>query len=843
MINPEKNAEFRKKLSDGYDVQYMAMLSDVPNFIKNNVNPKTSVTKDRFVYNAQILKYLLPIAEAAYNCTVFKVTRKAYDKKSVADSKKRGGGMFGDGVDRNHDSTTCVYAYIYTNNKDEPKYFCYGPTFRSQDGEYRGRFLPFAQLEKIEKRFEKQLEQVEELIVEKMRNRELEFHADFCFTHDYPNDIRSFQDKIDNRRLVIRLYSLCWLCDFRRIYMRNAENHINPAYQHIIFDKNDIPIYNTIAKLTDNIQRDVDILMQAYVFDLNCAENFSHVPLPIFTGQKIIPMTLREASSINDERFPSWRELRMTLDCADMVANLISPSFPMVNNWFYIQNANAGVFDNFAQYEKYAQSKLATQIGESLKDADRMTYLNYKSSEDHRKKKVKSKKGGFESPQDTGDYGGIIAETIVSNKKPYENFKFEEYSRKINGAILYGESTIKLSDALLCMHVEQVGRTFRDIAPIVISLDDRAPGGYKAIFTRMETFGRHIFDAIYAFYCMNVKLLMMHSDAHLNNLTIFKQVNFFNKDGTVIEKLNNARIVYAVSNAESDVILDNFNEKEESPPERHYFMFEQRGLNTMIIDLSRGITANKKRLIKEHGNLFAEHYMKKQNIRLLKTIEHYFPSFYAKYKLELSIAVETKFPLMFKAMSVLDTYTVATGLVNMFVVEKELKSPPSLMKLSARMKARAEELILTNLEGIATDRIKSVKDFKWPTYLILTEIFDDFKVSENNDIIKYNGSQYVVPSPLVVSDVFSNDHEMQYSYDTYDNYPPMIQFDVEEVVGTEIFGQPKPWIEKAREEMRAAANSRDHVVEIGMEYQKEAYTPGEIDFNMASVPLSDETTL
>jgi hypothetical protein len=108
----------------------------------------------------------------------------------MEDSRKRGGGKFGAGVDRDHDSTSCVYSYIYTDNNDEFKYFCYGPTFRSQDGEYRGRFLPFAQLEKIEKKFEKQLEQIEELIVEKMRNRELEFHADFCFSRNYPNDIR-----------------------------------------------------------------------------------------------------------------------------------------------------------------------------------------------------------------------------------------------------------------------------------------------------------------------------------------------------------------------------------------------------------------------------------------------------------------------------------------------------------------------------------------------------------------------------------------------------------------------------------------------------------------------------
>lgn len=853
-MDPNKNNEFREKLRKSYNDKFKMLVGNFPKTLVDKVLPRFSVSKERFIYNEQILKYLFPLPNNVYNCTVFKVTSKKYDKKSMEDSRKRGGGKFGAGVDRDHDSTSCVYSYIYTDDNDEFKYFCYGPTFRSQDGEYRGRFLPFAQLEKIEKKFEKQLEQIEELIVEKMRNRELEFHADFCFSRNYPNDIRKFQDKIDNMRLVIRMFSLCWFCDFHRIYMKVAENHINPAYQYIMFDKNDIPVYNTIAKMTPNIDSVVDVIIQSFVMNFSqIVSNSPNYSQPVYTGQKVMPMTLREAMNIGDVSFPSWRELHITMECANLLANLISPCFPVVNNWFYIQNANAGVFDNEPQFERYADSKLATEIGEHLKDADRMTYLSYKSSDDFRRKRVEiknnnknknknnnknNKKGGFESP-DIGDYGGIIAESITKDKKMHENFKLEEYSRKINGAILYGESTIKLSDALLCMHVEQVGRTLRDIPAVIISRMDIVPSGYVDIFTRMETFCRHIFDAIYSFYCMNVKLLMMHSDAHLNNLTIFKQINYFDNNQKLFEELKNNRIVYKVTNNEDDIILDNFAENEGSQTESTYYMFEQRGITTMIIDFSRGILADQKRLIRDFGNIFAEQYMKKQNIRILKTIEHYFPSFFSKYRDKLTILVQSKFPLIFKAMSVLDSYTVASGLVNMFAAEKELKANPLMLKFSSKMKSLTEGLIVGNLEKIVNDEIKSTKDFKWPNLIVLNEMFDDFVIDDSQ--LKYKNPVYVAPDNITITDLFTNDRPVEYSFDTYDNYPPLMKFDIEEEVGTEVFGQPKPWIEKTRKDIRDAADARDHAVEISLEYKKEAYNPGELD--IMSIPMGEQNEL
>lgn len=49
-------------------------------------------------------------------------------------------------------------------------------------------------------------------------------------------------------------------------------------------------------------------------------------------------------------------------------------------------------------------------------------------------------------------------------------------------------------------------------------------------------------------------------------------------------------------------------------------------------------------------------------------------------------------------MSVLDSYTVASGLVNMFAAEKELKANPLMLKFSSKMKSLTEGLIVGNLE-------------------------------------------------------------------------------------------------------------------------------------------------
>lgn len=859
-MNPEKNAQFREILQNKYDEKYKKLITGFPSFIQERINPVYSATIDRMNSNIHLMKYIYPITEPVYNCTVFKITRRRYDKKLVADNKR----MKSPQADYDYDSTTAVYAYIYSDNKDNFKYFCFGPTFRSQDGEYRGRFLPFSQLEKIEKEFEKPLEQVEEFVVEKMQKDEFEFHADFCFAKDYPRDIRKFQDKINNTRLVIRLFMLCWFCDFYRIYMKIAENHINPAYQNIIFDKEDIPVFNTVAKLAVNMDEISHLLLQAYIPNFTSYGNkkIDTGTIPIYTGQKILPMTIHEAYKIDDVSFPSWRELHITNECAGLFASFISPSFPVVNDWFYIQNAHAGVFDNYSQYEKYADSKMAKDIGDYLKEADRLTYLNASLPTIPSRKKPKKKGGGggidtvsatIQSSDDQLE--GIIADATDTKQKKYKNAKFDGLSRKINGAILYGESAIRLSDALLCIHMEQVGRTLRDVPTLLVSLEDRAPSGYFDIFTRIETFARHMFDAVYAFYCMNTKLLMMHGDAHLNNVTIFKQYNYFAKNKLVYPHLAPSRIVYAVNNREDEVVGDNFGEvKNPVAEETTFYMFEQRGLYTMLIDFSRGIIADRRHIVKNFGEIFTEHYMKKQNIRVLKMIEHYFPSFYDKEKNALEIAVRENFSLVFKAISAIDTYTVASGMVNVFAVERDLKTHPMVVKFANKLKNMSEELILTNLNNIISRKIASTEELQWPNYLILLEVFDDFKLVSGDaavgqapaDImqaskLKYKNERKIagvdanivvddmpgmykpIPEDIFIADSFSSAYKLIYSFKNYDDYPPLMKFDSEEEAAIEIGEQPKPWIEESRKNMRMEMEAKERIIPITEEYKSESY--------------------
>lgn len=576
------------------------------------------------------------------------------------------------------ESTSCIYGYLHSEYipgkmpKFEHKFMCAGPTFRSQDGEYRHKFIPYNQVINLIELYPDIFQHVESLAISRMETQGLEFQTDFYYPSNIDINTRKFEDSINTSRIAIKLFMACWIYDFYQIHNKIIENHVNPAYQYLIYRPEEIKVYDDIIA---SIGRDgywglLNKLSRFYP-DLNAS---GRNIIGIECGQKIFPLTIFEAVKLDDIHFNVWREIYITNLCSNLVLNLISPSFPFINNWFYVQNSHGGLFDNIAMHDKYLHSNIANDITTQLKNADKLNYLS-------------------------GD-----------KRKGYINSKFMKLSRAIQKGIIYSDSNIKLTDLSICVTSEYVGRTLRDI-PILIANHEFQPG-LDLLFTDYDIFAKHMFEFIYGFYCMNSKAGVMHGDLHMNNATIYRLYVMLDSKGQ--SYVNNPRIVYIVDSST--------------------YIFPHYGLFSSIIDFSRAIIGDYDKIVHEFGPMFAELYFKDQRIRVMRSIHHYFPKLVEKYQPMIEALLISNFSLMFKILSALDTFVIMTNIRAMLSIDDaftqgRIKLADNINDLLNKLIQSAESLVITNMHAAINGKIKSDSDIEWPNLTIIKKHFIDYKLT------------------------------------------------------------------------------------------------------------------
>ena len=682
-------AEIRKM----YVSEYMATLN-IPPKLKNilgGIDVGWS-HQNRIVRNLQRLKYLYTLSKSNIISTCFKVS---------------------------FDTTSSIYGFIYfrcisgpRGYTMEPEFICTGPTFRSQDGEFRSRVIPYEQMHALFDKYSSVFAIVEEMIVSKLTSGKLSFQTDFYYPMNCGYDSKRLEDFINSNRLPIKMYILCWIHDFYSIHNKIMENHANQAYQYIIYQSDDIPVFDLLitklgkggyGELTNRIAHcPPDISSPQYnIQEIQC-------------GQKIFPLTVIEAMRPDDINFNVWREIYITNLASNLVLNLISPSFPIINNWFYIQNAHAGLFDNVAMHDKYDHSEIATEVSTQLKNIDK---YNYVAGE--------KKKGP------------------VSNE-------FYRLSYNIHKSIVYADSDIRITDLALCMTTEYVGRTMRDI-PTLITHKEHLPG-LDRVFTDLGLFSKHMFEFIYGFYCMNTKAGIVHGDLHMNNCTIFRLYAMLKRTGEPYIK--SPKITYVVGETA--------------------YVFDHVGLFSMIIDFSRAILGDYKKIEHEFSPRFAEAYFREQELRIAYLLYQYFPDLMNKYKDKIKELIHSNFPLMFKIITAIDTFVIMSNITAMFSVDDaftrgKVKIAPGVMKLLNKLSTRADELVIENISAMIEGRITSPDDIEWPNRVIIEEIFA-------SHVMK------VADTTITITEVFNSNNDMNSDIDDYDTWGSLLSLDGEEVI-------------------------------------------------------------
>jgi hypothetical protein len=430
-----------------------------------------------------------------------------------------------------------------------------------------------------------------------------------------------------------------------------------------------------------------------------------------------------EAIRLDDINYSVWREIYITNMVSSLVLNLISPSFSFINNWFYIQNAHGGLFDNVAMYDKYLHSSVAADVSTQLKNVDKYNYVG------HDKKK------------------GAI------------NNKFLRLSRHIHRAIVYADSDIRLTDLAICITSEYVGRTIRDI-PNLVANKDFLPG-LDLVFTDYEIFTKHMFEFVYAFYCMNTKIGIIHGDLHMNNATINRVYTMMSFDGT--SYIKNPIIVYLVDGTA--------------------YSFRHAGLFSTIIDFSRSIIGDKTRLVNEFGERFADQYFMDQRNRILNMIYHYFPVLIEKHLEAVTTLLTDKFPLMFKILTATDTFVIMGNIAAMFSIDDvftqgRVKIADGVMALLDRLTKMSEKLVLSNIIRAIDGKITKPDDIEWPNLLIIRELFKDNILNKKTRADK----------TINVVEIFNSSNDVIDDIEDYDTWGPMLTIEAEQ----ELWKQHKP---------------------------------------------------
>lgn len=714
---------------------------------------------NRFVRNVQVMKYGLATSKTDMITTCFKVS---------------------------YDSTSCVYAYLHSRCRPGPKtttvtheFVCTGPTYRSQDGEYRHRFIGYDQFVQLFEKYSEIFSSVEQMVVDKLASGKLQFYADFYYPRGCKVETKYMNEFVNNTRIAIKLYTIAWIRDYHIIHLKIPENHMNPAYQYIIYQTEDLPTYNEVSeKLKDTTYENLVKRCELYYQDVNDPE-FNVQRLSC--GQKIFPLTVLEAIREGDINYSVWREMYITNLLSNLVLNMVCPSFPFIGSWFYIQNSHAGLFDNISMFEKYKHSDIATEVSRQLREVDRYNY--------------------YSRDRQSGALSG----------------KFLQLSKNINKAVVYADSDIRLTNLSVCVTSEYVGRTLRDVPNII------AQGlhyhGLDLLFTSEDYFCKHMFEYIYAFYCMNTRLGVIHGDLHMNNVTIYRLYEMVDLNGKPLitdpmimyiladSKKTGAHEIYSAGSAESVKGAGKYNSKDTSKGvgkkentskkessdkknrelpsydtsnETRSYVFPHNGLFSMVIDLSRAVIGDVRRLENEFGAMYAEAYFRDQQNRLLHIINQNFPTVIESSHATIVRLVSDNFPLMFKIISCVDVFTVMSNIKSMFSIDDVFTQ--GNVKLADGIAARLERLIslssqlfFENINKAIDGEITSPDEIEWPNFVILRTVFADYnrKVPEGANLVE----------------IFRSNCDMKYDIGDYDNWGPLVSLEPTFKLWREIFGK------------------------------------------------------
>jgi len=703
------------------------------------------------------IKYHLNPKRTEHIVTVFKMDRT----KSL-------------GIDRSAEFHT-TFAFLYSaeepttrglNKKINPiehQYLCLGPTFQSADGEYRRRFISFKQFKYVMNQFKILVEPITDQIIKWMNKKTMSIQMEAFFPRYLkdPKIQRAFMEKLDTDRLLIEIYAAVWLLEYKRHDDDTQENHLVAGYKEAMFSNDDQKFYHEhIKKIPESQTGDFNALMELIMPYPGKKYN------PADCGQKFIPLRVKDVEDAQNIKYAPWREIYIASLVGDLVINGISPGFPIFGDWFFISTNSPDIWDNKVSHLKLDHSMVASEIVHKLEEARKSTYQY-------------------------GDKGDPI----------FITYQMEGMSEAIEVPMEYAEKEIILAPLTLVSLVEHVGRTFADM-PNMITHDFylKETGD---LFSNEIIFTKYLFEYIYDLYSMNFHFQLIHSDLHLNNITLnlirhFYQNTMDPKDTNPLIK--NVHVVYNISSKDNK---DNSNIGNET------YVFPHYGRYATIIDFSRGILG-REQLMCDYPEHTTDQIISNQRKRLLKTIAREIPDFYESHKNDFEALLLQNFDLAFKLLTCLDSYKLTKGILGLIAHnENKVRVHPNIVKLLEKVNHMALNVLTIDMQKAFT---RSIKEYDYPNLRIIKECFGDYTLDKFDQTTARRDDPEL---PIAVVDVWQVHNPVKYNTRSYEHFPPNVKFDYIEKHNIPIDKSGLKNFEKFKKYMET--NPEERVQEIAQE--------------------------
>lgn len=575
------------------------------------------------------------------------------------------------------------YAYAYWRKDSQttvPEYICISHTFNSCDGEYRQRFIRGQIFMDIHEKYIDMIAPLEEKIIDMIGKNKLKLN-----TRVYPeND--NIIDQINDKRLLILAFATSIILDIANINSGYMMSHINSSYIAIM------------AKI---------ILMHPEILTISACTDVILTRLFIYEsetrcGQKIVPMFLRETMQPFDYNLAIWRELAVTQLVGDLVINYISPSFAIYNQWSYIEDVDAALFENSIMETRYKRGYAVDISLNSLREAR-------------------------------------------SNlRNTAQNYATEELNAHMYESIEYAQSYLLMSSVAMLHTMEDIGWTMGSL-PNYIRYSKNQYLTIINAFSTIDTAACYIFELVYAAHCLHTKIKVAHTDLHTNNMTLNSWAGIH--DELMLKKYYDSPVIaYIIGpSGESDT-----------------YIFPATGITACIIDYSRCIIGPSFAFNESHSQQYIVNFYRDQVNRIMRTFHRYVPEYVEAHQNEIKAAILSNFKSIFPVLCAIDFISIGASIGAVLSSPKgenefcEFKVSPEALKLAQQVEDLGRELLITGLHEI----INKGNPINFPGLEVINRLFDKWKYTtqKNNSMqlvdaynynneLKYSGCDYAKYPP------------------------------------------------------------------------------------------------
>jgi hypothetical protein len=620
---------------------------------------------------------------------------------------------------------------IYINN------ICPSGSMISKDGEYRSGLLNWNSFQIMLKKnndVNQVFQHIVEYFADALKERKYILLTEYYFPTDKFKNKFQYETELLCSTNKIQFFCIVWFNFYYTYSFGFISNHVNEIFKNLMlkYQKEDMLLFKSLwNKFSHGAVEDLRYICGNYIKSYSTK---LHIYDKSKLGQKIIPLNLIEAQNFFNIEYSPWKEFFINNKVSDMVINNICGGFNLANSWFIIKNPDKRFYDNPSQADRLEKSGVALKIAELLSQAKLYTYHNINDKEND----IDSKLIEIAMHNASGSKDRITS--WLSNE-------FKVLYNKIQNNIDHVKENIIMSNVSLCLTTEFLGKTLYDAIFFT-----KHSSYYKKLVPTIFSpenhshFKKYMFQLCYNLYCLNAKLMVIHGDLHLNNMTL--NSIFYKKNVNV--EVKNPKIMY---------IIDNM----------HQYIFDNNFYDLCIIDFSRSIFN-----IKNYESFVLDHipynivnnktqFHNKQVKDLLNYLYSSKPE-YIEFGTSIEMAMSHHYSEYFKVLTALDLYNLTVKFIEFLKnpsASSVKVSDKASIKLISELNKSSEYYLTTVLNKLITERnFEEVNDMEWPILSIIKDIF--FDNHADNFAHEYDS----------IVDLYNFNHKMEHSLSSMKHFPP-----------------------------------------------------------------------